>query len=51
MCCASDLIDMLEAPDVVRWSVCWRGVKGECFGSEEKDVRDDLREKVVSLLI
>jgi hypothetical protein len=38
-------------PDTVRWRFGARGVTGECLGNDEKDVRDERLEYVVSLLV
>lgn len=42
--------ETLVEPDAVRRRFGGRGVTGECFGSDENDVRDERLEYVVSLL-
>jgi hypothetical protein len=37
-------MEILVDPDAVRWRFGWRGVTGECFGNDEKEVREERRE-------
>jgi hypothetical protein len=51
MPCSSNPIEILVEPDAVRRRFGARGVTGECLGKDEKDVRDERLEYVVSLLV
>jgi hypothetical protein len=51
MPCSSASIEILVEPDAVRCRCGARGVTGECLVKDEKDVRDERLEYVVSLLV